>query len=442
MNADKDQPARFDDRRVHIALGRPLPLLLPALAFIAGIILSEFLGFGRGMPPTVVFLVPIVAILVLGVLAARGKGNTYVLHAFVLVAALGVGYARHQAAIRLPSNHVAHLATDEPLLTRLAGRIVTQPTTFPADTRNPFLPFDPSPRTRFVLAASELRTTDPPTPISGYVRVGVEAEGIEARMGDAVVVTGRLYRPRGPRNPGETDWARWNRSQNIYAGLSVDGAVYVQRIEEGGSTVRGLIGSLRAKAQSLLFEPFTQIESDQSMRLLDAMVLGHRSAAGRVLNEAFLRTGTIHFLTVSGFHVGVLAGSVWLLVRRLSRRGPRTAALITMIVIALYALIVEHNAAILRAATMGILLCVAQLTRRPFCGLNWLAFSALCILAYNPLELFRAGFQLSFVQVLALLTIVPRLYRLVVRRRTADEVPPDADTYPRLIAQRLWRWVA
>lgn len=123
------------------------------------------------------------------------------------------------------------------------------------------------------------------------------------------------------------------------------------------------------------------------------------------------------------------------------RRRARTAALATLFVIVLYALIVEHNAPILRAATMSILLCVAQLMRRPFCGLNWLAFSALCVLTYNPLELFRAGFQLSFVQVLALLTIVPHLYRFVIRRHPDAEIPADADSYAGLVARRLGRWL-
>jgi competence protein ComEC len=387
------------------------------------------------------FVLPVLAIATLAVAATRLEPSPYAIQGLVLLAALGVGYARHQVAVRLAPNHVAHLATDEPVVTRLAGRVVTQPTTFPAEKRNPFLPFDPAPRTRFVLAANELHTTDPPTPISGYVRVSVEAEGIEAGMGDVVVLTGTLYRPRGPRNPGETDWAYWNRSQNVYAGMSVDGVAYVRRVDQGSWTAHGLIGSLRAKAQSLLFAPFEPVESDEPRRLLDAMVLGHRSAAGRVLNEAFLRTGSIHFLTVSGFHVGALAFTAWFFVRRILRGGSRVSAVVTAVVIVAYALVAEPNAPVLRAATMGVLLCVAQLTQRPFCGINWLAFSAVCILAYNPLELFRAGFQLSFVQVLALLTIVPHLYRAAVRHRPEHEVPADADTYARLVARWVWRWL-
>ncbi len=442
MNGRTSQSARLDDGAAYAAPARPRPLLLPTLAFIAGVVLSEYVGGTPDALRRAVFLIPFLTFGVALILALRQPSRTALVNGLIVAVALGFGFSRHQAAIWLPPNHVAHLVADEPILTCIAGQVVTEPTTAPAEKRNPFLPFDPPPRTRFVLDAAELRTIDPPAPIRGFVRVTVEAEALSARLGDHVIVTGRFYRPHGPRNPGEIDWARWSRLQNIYAGLATDGPEYVQRYGVERAGLLSWIADLRARAQSLLFSPYADVESDRPLRLLDTMVLGHRSAAGRVLNEAFLRTGSIHFLTVSGFHVGVLAGAVWLFVRRLLRRGLRAAALLTMGAIVLYAALAEPNAPILRAATMGILLCLAQLTRRPFCGLNWLAFSALFILACNPLELFRAGFQLSFVQVLALFTVVPYIYRRIVRRRTTDDVPADADTYRHLVARWIWRWFA
>lgn len=440
MNPETGQPAEVNDRAAYVAPARPRPLLLPTLAFMAGIVASEFLGVGTAALRGVAFLVPIVALALFLSFAVRRKATPYLSQALLIVAALGVGFARHQFALRLEPNRVAHLATDEPILTRISGRIVTQPTTTPGEKRNPFLPTAPSPRTRFVLSASELRTIDVPVPITGLIRVSVEAEQIDARFGDEVVVTGKLYRPRGPRNPGETDWARWNRAQSVYAGIAVDAAVHVQRIGAARGTVRGLIGLLRAKTQSLLFEPFEQVESDQPIRLLDAMVLGHRSAAGRRINQAFVRTGTSHFLAVSGFHVGVLIGLAWLLARRVLRRSSRCAATATIVVILLYMLIAEQNAPILRAGTMGLLACLARLCRRPLLSLNWLALSALCVLTYNPLQLFRPGFQLSFVLTLALFIMVPPAYRWVMFRKRELDVPTDADSWLALFRRWAWRW--
>jgi competence protein ComEC len=91
---------------------------------------------------------------------------------------------------------------------------------------------------------------------------------------------------------------------------------------------------------------------------------------------------------------------------------------------------------------MGVLGCLALACRRqrPFCPINWLSLSALCILAYNPLELFRAGFQLSFVQVLVLVTVVPCVYRGLLHRRREDEPPPEVSSWYALVLLKLWRW--
>ena len=355
--------------------------------------------------------------------------------AFVILAAGLLGFARHQAELNLPANHVVHYLAQEPVLTRLGGRILTPPLAAPAEKRNPFLTIEPSPRVRFVFEARELLTTDPPTLLCGLVRVSVEAERIEASAGDYVILTGELYRPIGPRNPGDVDWARWNRDQRIYACMSLENAVHVRRIGTEGLSVPAAISSwLRGRAQRLLLESFAPDDDDRSQRLLDALVLGQRSSAGRELNEVFLRCGALHFLAVSGFHVGVLMGFVWWIAVWLCRVSLRKTAAIMLAMLILYALLVEPNAPILRAATMGILLCLALLMRRPFCGWNWLALSGLCILCYNPFELFRAGFQLSFVQVIAIYTIVPRVYAFVTRRKPAVDLadaPEDVvDTNP------------
>ena len=224
--------------------------------------------------------------------------------------------------------------------------------------------------------------------------------------------------------------------------MSIEDVVHVRREESREFGRLGVYAAARGWARGMLFEPFTEVDSERPMRLLDAMVLGQRSAAGRQLNEIFLRTGTLHFLTVSGFHVGVLAGSCWWVLRRVLRRGARTSALGCAGVLVLYLLVVEHNAPVLRATTMGLLLCAATLSRRPFCAFNWLALSAMCILVYNPFELFRAGFQLSFMQVLVIFTIVPRVYGRLIGVRGEGEMPADADTWAGLVLRRVWRPVA
>jgi len=394
------------------ALPRPRPLLVPAIALMAGIGLSEAVGPLATSWRSAVVALPAVALAAF-LLALWRRLHRHVLLGLVSAIALAAGIARHQQVYDRPPHHIAHALADEPVLTRLAGRIVTPPIERPPPklNPNPFLPLDPAPRTQFVLAMEELRTTEPATPATGQVRVSVEAAGLGLKLGQLVQVTGRLWQPRGPRNPGEMDWARWFRRQQIDAGMSVEGGAYVSPLPGEGSPWYGLIAALRSRAQSLLLEPYADLETSESARLLDVMILGQRSIADHALNEAFLRAGGLHFLAVSGFNVMVLAGTAWWVVRRVLRRGDRTAAVVAVLLTVLFALVAEPNAPILRATIAVVLVALARATRRPICALSSLALAAACILIVDPNALFGAAFQLTFVQVLGLIVVFPKVWR-------------------------------
>jgi competence protein ComEC len=282
-----------------------------------------------------------------------------------------------------------------------------------------------------------------PVRVVGNIRVGVDGRLPDLRLGDAVEVTGWLYRPSGPRNPGEVDWARWNYLQGISAGMSADGSEYVRRLADAGGSHARLLERARAYARSLLLDPAARSEADPGTRLLDAMILGQRSSVSRQLDEAFMRTGTIHILSVSGFHIGVLASACWFFVRYVLRRGARTTACVLMIVVIVYAGLAEESAPVIRSAVMAIVGGAAVLLGRPFCGINWLALSAMIILIGNPLELFRPGFQLSFMQVFALFVLTPPIVRRAIQWGRAPEQPlTDAHTLPALALRWVWRGFA
>jgi competence protein ComEC len=422
---------------------RPAPLVVPAIALMLGIWLSESVGATPGGWRAAASTLP--AVLLVPVLLILRRPATRQVYLTGLIAAIGlaVGFSRHQSTTARPAHHIVHALADEPVLTRLAGRIVTSPIERPPLKLNPFLPFDPAPRTQFVLAAEEVRTTDPPHPTTGNVRVSVEAGGLNLRLGERVQLTGRIFRPTGPQNPGQTDWRRWYRHQGIDGGMVIEEAAHVVPLPGPASFWHRLVSAARGTARSLLFEPYADFQAEESVRLLDVMVLGQRSVADQKLNEAFLRAGGMHFLAVSGFHVGVLAGAAWWLVRRGLGRGRRSAAIAMLAVSVLYALVAEPNAPILRAVIMVALAAFALMTRRPFCAINWLALSAACILMWNPQHLFRASFQFSFIETLALVTIVPRCYRrLFGHRAQQTPPPPEPQAFLGVLFQKLGRWLA
>lgn len=420
----------------------PRPLLVPAIALIVGIAAADWIGAVPPSAQVAVLLAPLAPAALLAVWHWRGVADRRILYGLLAATALAVGFARHQGVLTVPSNHISHGLTEEPVLTRLAGRVVTPPIERPGERRNPFIPFDPPPRTDFVVAVDELRTTEPPARVTGKVRVSVEATGLGLTLGLRVQVTGKLYRPRGPRNPGEFDWAAWYRRQGLAAGMAVESGVHVLPLPDTPPRWPRLVAWLRTRAAALLLEPQASYASEDAGRLLEVLVLGQRGAADRALNEAFLRAGALHFLAVSGFHVGALAAAAWWLVRHILRRGRWAAAVTTVVATLWYAIVAEPNVPILRAAVGVVLLALALMMGRPVCTLNWLSAAAIVLLLVNPHELFRAGFQLSFVQVLGLLTVVPAVWSRWIIRRRDDGPPREAVSWWGIAVQRLLRWMA
>ena len=74
-----------------------------------------------------------------------------------------------------------------------------------------------------------------------------------------------------------------------------------------------------------------------------------------------------------------------------------------------YALFTGLSASVCRAVTMFSFFAVAQALGRKTSTINTLSLSFSCLLFYNPLYLFQVGFQLSYLAVLSIITLQPKL---------------------------------
>lgn len=416
----------------------PAPLLPLAIALTLGILAARQIGAEA---------VGAAAWAVAGGAAAGGSfwlwrfGGPRIAAARVLLllAVFTAGAARYQQVTALPANHVARLVGADRMLTRISGAIITSPQSHPVERHNPYTPFPSTARTRFVLRADELRTSGPPTAIVGDLRVTVGGENFAGRIGDRVEITGWLSRSRGAQNPGEADWASVFALQGIHAALTTDSDALCRVEHRGASRWGSFRHALRSRAAAVLLDPVVHVDADEALRAVDAMVLGQRSAVSARVDQAFIRTGTVHILSVSGSHVAMIGGAVWVVVRYLLRRGRKTAAVTMAVAVLLYAALAEPSAPISRATLMALFASMALLAGRTLASLNWLAASAIVVLAIEPRELLRAGFQLSFVQVLVLFTVVPTVYRVLAGNRilaVAGLAPTDADTLGALVLRR------
>jgi competence protein ComEC len=112
---------------------------------------------------------------------------------------------------------------------------------------------------------------------------------------------------------------------------------------------------------------------------------------------------------ISGSNIALVAGILLLLGQRLV--GKRYAPPLAIVGIILYTLLVGADAAVSRAAVMGLVFVLSVWVGRPGVAINSLFASAIVLSLINPLILGDVGFQLSFVATLGLIVLVPPLER-------------------------------
>lgn len=266
-----------------------------------------------------------------------------------------------------------------------------------------------------------------PTPMStpdGPARVGRVRVRVTWRMpdravyeGDRIAVAARWHPPRGTHNDGGFDYGEYLLRQGIVAVGTVSGPEAVRVLASGQESWRwALWTQLDRWRQQIARAAATSLDAPLAGMFL-GLVTGDQGTIDPSMREAFVATGTVHILSISGSHLGLLAVvtfftvrlicrwlpvSVLLQLNRVSLTPTRLAAAVTIPLVALYALLAGAEVATVRALTMLGLWIVALWIGRPRVLLPVLCASALLTLLADPQALYDVSFQLSYGSVLAL----------------------------------------
>lgn len=135
---------------------------------------------------------------------------------------------------------------------------------------------------------------------------------------------------------------------------------------------------------------------------LRAMLLGERQHLDAEDKSLFVRTGTMHLFAISGLHIGVIATVLFGALR--SIRFSRLATfIVSTTLLAFYVDMIGRTPSSVRAWLMVTCVHGATLIRAPRNPIAAIAGSALLVLLIDPMQLFSAGFQMSYGIVFALL---------------------------------------
>ncbi|MHC4239576.1 MAG: DNA internalization-related competence protein ComEC/Rec2 [Planctomycetota bacterium] len=410
------------------------PLLFAAVGLITGIIIQDFLFESRVTPQDALwrshearllwFWLTLLALfatstVLLFVLQVRDKLGSYapvLLASCALICFVSLGAIRLSSFHQPKPNDIRNLVGNERKLATIRGLLVTDPRVR-HNRQWEFARFQfTDPTCSFYLSISEVETTTGWAKATGTVRVQVDEPVLDLKTGDYIQAYCWLDRFQPPTNRGQFDVAQYLARKNIFIAASIKLRESIELLETGDT---GIFTKVRRKvrekaAYALLSDLSPQ---DQTLGLLEALLLGYRANIDSDTYRAFHKTGLLHFISLSGMHLGILIGTVWWLCK-LTGLIKRARAAVCIMAIAIFLLIVPPRAPTVRAAIIAWVFCISLFFRRRPNSLNTLSLAAIILLLIRPTQLFEAGWQLSFASVLGILLFCRRMHFFLYEKIT------------------------
>lgn len=245
------------------------------------------------------------------------------------------------------------------------------------------------------------------------VRVSLFGSVPEMALGDHVAMVGNLSPPGGPVEPGGFDFRRYSWFDGLGAiGYSRNPVVQMRPFKD---RTKGL---WLDSARHALAEYVAVKIGGQNGAFAAAIITGERGRIDGAVLQTLRDSNLAHLLAISGLHMGLLTGFIFVIVRTGLALWPRVAlrvpvkkigALAALAIGFGYLFLSGGNVATQRAFIMVAVVLFAVLLDRPAFSLRAVALAALLVLLMRPESLAEAGFQMSFAATTALVGVFEAL---------------------------------
>lgn len=242
------------------------------------------------------------------------------------------------------------------------------------------------------------------------IQISVQKKrGAQFNVGDSISAEVVLNTPQQHQFAGGFNYKRWAYLNGIGAVGYVKGEI-TQTFDRMHFT-HGLsvyINRLRHYVSKRIIT-----ENDMPQQILNSSLLtGLRSFLPYSIIEAFRKSGLAHMLAISGLHLGLVAGLIFLSVRKMASYVPNyslrfnikiVAAISSLLFTFMYMLLAGSTIPTVRAFILIAILFVAIIIGRLRITLRVLMLAVTFIILLYPESVLTASFQMSFASAFALL---------------------------------------
>jgi len=289
--------------------------------------------------------------------------------------------------------------------------------------------------TRFNVDVSSIRQGEAFQNCRGRLWVSVDTDVEQVGTGDTVRLSGKIAAFMQPTNPGETDMRLVARNLRQHGRLFVRDARQVETIHRASWGLNRLANRISLNGEKTLMNCL----GEDTGALAAALVVGRRGSLAPELQDQLLETGTIHLLSVSGLHMGIVAMMLRVVAASLGLRGIAQILFVGGFCL-LFVAVTGGRPPVLRAAMLVAVVMTAAAFDRQSLPLNSLAAAAVVLMLINPTDLGRVGVQLSFVAVATLVSCGHRYREIDDELRAESKLDRLAETAASPLRMRL-RWV-
>ncbi|MBD9356597.1 DNA internalization-related competence protein ComEC/Rec2 [Methylomonas albis] len=218
----------------------------------------------------------------------------------------------------------------------------------------------------------------------------------------------KLRKPHGRLNPGGFDFEAWLFTNHIGATGYVRDKPPPQIVSISPS-----IGQYFARYRQAIADRLdAALPGSEQLGIIKALTIGSQNAITQQQWQVFRVTGVVHLIVISGSHISLIAGLIYLWSRRLwaytgvlSISPQRAAALCAWLAAVFYAGLAGYSVPTLRAVIMLSVALAAIAWQRNTAPMRVLLLALLAVCLIDPLAVLSVGFWLSFVAVALLIYV-------------------------------------
>lgn len=236
-------------------------------------------------------------------------------------------------------------------------------------------------------------------------------------QGDIILVRCKIRKLEDPYNPYQFNQRIYYLESGIVAKGYMDDDSHILRIGRERSLFTDKLESIKSK----LRQTYGMNPTDKAA-LYKALILGEKAELDENLKDTFYKTGTAHLLAISGLHIGIIGFVFFVIFHFFLKRSEKllllvdvrkVAYILSLPFILFYVALSGASYPSLRAGIMACFILFAFMLNRDYRMYNALSMAGLIINIIEPLSIFSASFQLSFLAVLSILYFKPRIDGLI-----------------------------